>query len=375
MLRFTPQPLQYKCRTAPLSSAALGSSDLPARTDNDDQWAILAGLRFGLAFIVMCCHLQGYDSHIAFSVLGNGNGLAAVLGFFVVSGYSIAHSLERDPDPRQFYKRRLWRLYPVYLIGLLLAEIPAILFGTVFKGAPHPVLDAPTAAQFVQAALFLQGFTMPGALPGNIVVWSLSIEVGLYLISPLLPKLPVKIFGGLIVASALINAAHHAFFINDYDQDLYGFALLSLAWPFLIGFALCRFRSEINPKRMILIAAVSLVAAYPDFRQNAAQCYGPEVFASALIGVYLCRSCKLPKRISKSLLTLGDLSYCLYLTHFPLLWIMGGFNCKNGFLLVAANLAAATAVLYYIDYPVRAYRQSLQGGSQAAARALQLTRS
>lgn len=36
--------------------------------------------------------------------------------FFLLSGYGLYHSMRRDPDVRRFYKKRLLRLLPTYLL-------------------------------------------------------------------------------------------------------------------------------------------------------------------------------------------------------------------------------------------------------------------
>lgn len=46
-----------------------------------------------------------------------------VIVFFVLSGFSIAHSLRNSTAPGSFYKRRFVRLYPPYLLALLWAML------------------------------------------------------------------------------------------------------------------------------------------------------------------------------------------------------------------------------------------------------------
>jgi peptidoglycan/LPS O-acetylase OafA/YrhL len=40
------------------------------------------------------------------------NGFGAVVAFFVISGFVLARSLDRDFDPRRFVRARIFRLYP-----------------------------------------------------------------------------------------------------------------------------------------------------------------------------------------------------------------------------------------------------------------------
>src|SRR5687767_15412793 len=46
-----------------------------------------------------------------------------VIVFFVLSGFSIAHSLSVNKSPLPFYKRRFIRLYPPYVLALIWAGL------------------------------------------------------------------------------------------------------------------------------------------------------------------------------------------------------------------------------------------------------------
>src|SRR5690606_38767614 len=46
-----------------------------------------------------------------------------VIVFFLLSGFSIAHSLSENRSALPFYKRRLVRIYPSYLVALLWAAL------------------------------------------------------------------------------------------------------------------------------------------------------------------------------------------------------------------------------------------------------------
>jgi peptidoglycan/LPS O-acetylase OafA/YrhL len=53
------------------------------------QWKVLAGLRFFLAWIVVCYHLKNFIPDYGKDFLctfGKLNGLATVLGFLLISG-------------------------------------------------------------------------------------------------------------------------------------------------------------------------------------------------------------------------------------------------------------------------------------------------
>ena len=126
-----------------------------------------------------------------------------VIVFFVLSGFSIAHSLSTDKSPLQFYKRRFIRIYPSYLIALVWAGAVFIITkywhpewydGTTVQAA----LDAgisPSNITFNRSIEMNNYFTGSQILhnifylPGKGYItpfWSLTYEVIFYLMAPFL---------------------------------------------------------------------------------------------------------------------------------------------------------------------------------------------
>lgn len=113
-------------------------------------------------------------------------GSVAVWVFFVVSGFLVCQSWERDPAPFRFFVRRALRVMP----GLL----AAVLFTTFVVGAlatSLPLQDYLTAqetwAYFLSNASLVVGiFTLPGVFEGspssaaNGSLWTLRYEVAMY---------------------------------------------------------------------------------------------------------------------------------------------------------------------------------------------------
>ena len=103
-----------------------------ASSDNNDQWALLAGLRFFLSMTVILGHCALLINTDKTGIFGAGllNPGSAVFGFFILSGYSIAASLDRDVS--DFYRRRIVRIWPLYIATL--HNRPASLYVLVPKG-------------------------------------------------------------------------------------------------------------------------------------------------------------------------------------------------------------------------------------------------
>jgi peptidoglycan/LPS O-acetylase OafA/YrhL len=139
-------------------------------------------------------------------------GWAGVNLFFVLSGFLITgillDSRTKSTSTRQFfrdfYARRILRIWPVYVLVLFLVYIGVpLLFGTSW-------LPQVKAAPWLRYALFVQNlFMMP--LPGTLgPTWSLAIEEQYYLIwAPLArwlhPRSLLLLLSGVILASPLLR--------------------------------------------------------------------------------------------------------------------------------------------------------------------------
>src|SRR6218665_3154567 len=110
-----------------MSTPAESAAGAPVRHE-ESQWALLALMRFGLSAIVAVGHLglflPGEAGWIHAANLLDGK--AAVIGFLMISGYSIHASLEREPDG--FLLRRFLRVYPLYFLCVLFTCL--VEFGT-----------------------------------------------------------------------------------------------------------------------------------------------------------------------------------------------------------------------------------------------------
>ena len=107
--------------TLDLQSATLQSNRVRTMT-----WPILGAVHFFLALVVAAAHLPLYAaSNSKVLVLQYFSGLAAVLGFLVISGYSIAASFAKQRDG--LYVRRALRILPLYTVMIvLIALLPDI---------------------------------------------------------------------------------------------------------------------------------------------------------------------------------------------------------------------------------------------------------
>jgi len=108
-------------------------------------------------------------------------GKAGVAIFFIVSGFCIHSSFERNRNWRSFFISRFFRVYPPYFLAVLL-------FAFAFPGwMGHLHLQQSADWYQLLTHLLLIHNVSPEYLSGiNGSFWSLGIEVQLYLIYPLL---------------------------------------------------------------------------------------------------------------------------------------------------------------------------------------------
>lgn len=158
----------------------------------------LTGLRFFLAMLVVLSHFgtasvaelatmnQGVSAllgHLAF------NGYAAVPVFFALSGFVLAYSyLTPDAALRgsieRFYRARLGRIYPAYLLGFMLALVPLLWWGALPTDQYGAAFRAHPDAVLLAVLGLLQSWVPWWNEVVNPPAWSLSVEACFYVSFP-----------------------------------------------------------------------------------------------------------------------------------------------------------------------------------------------
>ena len=324
------------------------------------QWAILAGLRFALAMVVVLAHLRWVvPSTGAHSWLGAAGPTAAVYGFLLISGYSIASSLSSQPSG--YLRRRVIRIAPVYYACCALAWLPWLLCGPIVTMQNGLTLQQPTL--FVTAAnlAMLQSFvsdTQNSLAPA----WTLSIECFFYLIAPWLMKQKTA---PLVIACALSATGSYFWFKAPHMRLDY----LWLAWAWIGGFIIYRHRER--PIAWVVAGIAGIIMTSGTIAD-----YNPGVFARYTIGLtvllmWVAPRLNVSERLGKWLDLAGDISYPLYLAHFPVLItlyaLLRGTAWNAPSLYIAAAIGVSVAIYYGFDLPMR---KRLSGKRIAAKNAL-----
>ena len=132
-------------------------------------------------------------------------GEAAILAFFMVSGFVIPMSLEEGRSLKQFWIRRVFRLFPVYWLSIALGFVVMLTQG---YGAGAAVADVGTWVAnifLLQSALHLPHIW--GAF------WTLPYELTIYVVCAslyaigVLGRIGPRFVGGLVVALIALGVA------------------------------------------------------------------------------------------------------------------------------------------------------------------------
>ncbi len=357
-------------------------------SDTKPHYNILDGLRGVAALMVVCFHLfEAFaTSHVDQRI---NHGYLAVDFFFILSGFVVGYAYDdrlKTMSTLEFLKRRFIRLHPMVIIG---AVIGAIMFYT--QGCETWDVSKVSIGALVGATL-INALLIP-ATPANEIrgvgemyplngpSWSLFFEyIGNILYVLIIRKLPTKALTALVVLFACGLAAFAIF--GPLGDICAGFALtqdniiggsLRLLFSFSAGLLLSRIFKPIHIKGafgicsliVIVVLAVPRIGGNEHFWMNGIyDSFCTIILFPAL--VFLGASGKITGKVSTRLCKfLGDLSYPLYMVHYPFIYLYYAW-VKNEQLTFQQSLPGAIAlvvgsiVLAYIclklyDEPFRAY--------------------
>lgn len=313
-------------------------------------YAILDGLRGVAALMVVLFHLFEAYAHGDPQKQIVNHGYMAVDFFFLLSGFVVAYAYDDrwgGMSAWQFYKRRLVRLQPMIVAGTLIgAALLAFQHWSIF-----PKLETVTTVQVL--AMVLLGLVMipmtPSAEPrgwGEIYPlngpqWSLFYE---YLANILyaagLRKLTNRWLGVLVALSAvalvgLLVLGPRGDVIGGWALDAKGvwIGLTRVLFPFFAGVLLMRLGARIKIPNAFAACSLLLIVglSLPRFGVGEMRWVNGLYEAVCIILLFPLivamaagdQDADGPSvRIARFF---GDLSYPLYITHYPLIYIYTGW--------------------------------------------------
>ncbi len=367
--------------------------------ESKPRYEILDGLRGVAALIVVAFHLFETYSHGPHTQILN-HGYLAVDFFFLLSGFVVGYAYDDRWEKMTiggFFKRRLTRLHPMILIGTL---VGAVLY--YFTGAPRFMLVEQTP--WWKLLLFvLLGCSLLPALPSwdirgwremnplNGSSWSLVWEYVANILYALVirrfPKFLLAIFVGLsavltidltfnIDIFGLLGSHQHYKFtvVGGWEVspcELY-IGITRLFFPFFAGLLISRIGKFIRVRGGFLWCSLllALTLTLPYLKCGGRLWVDGAYNAFAILIVFPlivamgAGSKVMGQKSMKVCKFLGDISYPLYITHYPwvymqMTWAASHKDAPVGTHICVAILiyfmviAIAYAALKVYDEPVR----------------------
>lgn len=310
-------------------------------------------------------------------------GYLGVSMFFVLSGYLLARTSLRDTErgafrASDFYRRRLRRIYPALLCTLALTLLAMYLWlPGLLAGVRQELLSVVFGYQNWRQILLSQDyFTRISATTPFTHLWSLAVELQFYLIWPLLFGMyrmelregTAEVTTALLFAFAAISAAAMAmaFYLTQnvtrvyYGTDMRAHALLLGCALGLLPERDLRVSRPVGGALFALSAGGLLALMLLLDGAAPAAYYGLLALAAVLsaVLVLLCTHEELPYGRwldFKPLVWLGQRSYELYLTMYPVLFFFERLrpvqSAAARHLLEAAVIVLLSLALHALTQP------------------------
>ena len=288
----------------------------------------------------------------------------AVKSFFVVSGFLVFMSFEQSRSTREYFGKRIRRIYPAYATVV----IAAALVGACITEAPWREYFSSGVWRYLAANLAFANFlapTLPGVFVHNPVtevngaLWTIKIEVMFYLCVPALAWLAARSGRTRVLALAYAfgiawSVGLGLFAARSENGTL--FARLAYQLPGQLGYfaagALCYYhlpalRRHWTPAVALGVVGLLVGNAWPVLK------FGIEPAALALVVVFLAFGVRHLGNFARY----GDLSYGVYIIHVPVLQtlVAAGLFERSPFgaltLAIALVLALAFASWHLVEKP------------------------
>jgi peptidoglycan/LPS O-acetylase OafA/YrhL len=295
----------------------------------------LTSTRFFAAFTVVVFHFGG-DLIAHFPRIAQllfERGYVSVSFFFVLSGFILTHNYLNSPGLvtcRTFYLSRFARIYPMYLIGLIL-DLPFVIVRVASSHTITTTLGIVLLTALVNVFL-IQAWVITIVPEWNVPGWSLSTEAFFYLMFPGIGKLALRFSAMgtavcllvLIVLVFLPNTVNLSSFQGkptEHELDLLGCSPLLRGLEFLVGVFTGRlyqlFGAPRNGNMIVVLTSAGITTLIGIGPSWVAQAVVP-LFALLIFGLTGSTGGLKDWLSLPGLVLLGKASYSLYIIHWPL---------------------------------------------------------
>jgi peptidoglycan/LPS O-acetylase OafA/YrhL len=351
----------------------------------------LTAVRAFSAVNILLFHFSNPHDFGPFAAIVDG-GYVAVSFFFVLSGYIMAYNyadraIDGRLDKREFWTNRLARLYPVYILGLLISWQ---MLRLEWNAQTHPMFFAGV----VLTPLMMQAWQPILATFWSTPAWALSVEIFLYACFPWLAQIKgprknsrlIWLWWGVWACGMILPLLYvglHPDGMEVPNRFSSGWWLRALKFfplqhlpTFLCGVLLARIQARVhvsNAKRMAL--ALGGIAGWAGFLFLAYHTGDtlwlyPLLHDPLLVPFYACIIFGLSADhwlawliARPALVAVGEASYCLYILHFNI-WqvlhdrgVLAALHLSrwDPWISYVLILAVAMAAYRWIELPARGW--------------------
>lgn len=362
-------------------------------------------IRFSLALSVVFWHIRGAPFHLM-------NGAVAVTLFFIISGFYMTMVINEkyakgEPEHwiRTFYLARFWRLYPPYLVMLIV-----MLFWGWPTNAPSPFFNRPPISVPGQAALvfsnlFLFGQDVhqflvrvrvenagpqllldlvhrvdPTLLQDNMMAighaWSLAMEAMFYLVAPFIVRFARRT---MILLAAAIAFRFSLLEILGMRSGIWGYYFFPGAiCMFLMGSAAYHLRKMLPRSGLHATLGRGALAAFSIWFVSLSIINGvlmespadTSIDQSKFWVLYVAFAVSIPfifeaTKHSRLDREIGELSYPLYLVHGLVVglvyyrWAGPQGVVPDAWAAVIFSMMAAFAMRQLVEIPIEKWRNKI----------------
>jgi peptidoglycan/LPS O-acetylase OafA/YrhL len=279
--------------------------------------------------------------------------------FLLISGFLIHYSFLKGNEPKlnigTFFSRRFWRIYPPYLLALLVFILCTNSYSNVFR---FPMINYIWSHLTMTHNLWDDHFFQI-----NSSFWSLALECQLYLIYPLVLWLRGKFSIKTVLYISIIVYGLAVFIEFFYIKNSIAWSLsLPKSWVIWVlgAFLAERFKNQnpifkkINNAILLLLIVLFILLMWSNISQYFFHFF-VAVLGAILIEKYLYRPVKSLNLFEKMLTTIGLCSYSMYLFHQPLLEplykmisVLGLSNKSGAFVLV--DMGIIFSIVFCLSY-------------------------
>ena len=367
-----------------------------AFSDTKAHYDLLDGLRGVAALMVIWYHVfEGFAFASNSAIETLNHGYLAVDFFFILSGFVIGYAYDdrwgKSLTMKDFFKRRLIRLHPMVIMGAVVGAITFYIQGSVQWDGTH------IGISMVMLSLLCTIFFIP-AMPGvgyevrgngemfplNGPCWSLFFEyIGNILYALFIRRLSNKALTIVVVLLGVALASFAIFNVSGYGNIGVGWTLdgvnfigglLRILFPFSMGMLLSRNFKPMKLRGAFWICTLIMIAlfAVPDLEGTESICTNGIYEAFCIIMAFPillwigASGTTTDKKSTQICKFLGDISYPIYVIHYPFMYLFYAWLIKNqlftlgetwqvALCVYAWNILFAYLCLKLYDEPVRKY--------------------